>query len=120
LELGTESAVAATALRGDRVRVVDGIGETSPLANLDAALGTFCGPFTMSCLRANGSGWIRMRHAEVEDRHADHCYFVGPNALGGEVGCTRNIPRFDRGWAPPADAPWSLAANLDWLAGFAD
>lgn len=111
---------AATKLAGDRIRVVDGIGETSPLRNLNAALGTWCGPFATSCLRANGSGWIRVRHAEVEDGRADHCYFVGPNAAGGEVGCTREIPRFDRGWAPPADAPWSLPTNLDWLAGFAD
>lgn len=111
---------AATALPGSRVRVVDGIGETSPLANLNAALGTICGPFATSCLRANGSGWIKVRHVEVEDRDADHCYFVGKKPNGQKGGCTRNIERFDSGWAPPADAPWSLATNLDWLASFAD
>lgn len=105
---------AATRLASDRLRVVNGRGETSPLANLNAATGMACWPFASSCLRADGSGWDKVEHAEVEDRRADHCYFV---ASGG---CTASIARLDAGWVPPADASWSLATNLDWLAGFAD
>ena len=108
-----------TRLPGARLRVING-REWQPIANLNAATGMSCGGLAASCLRANGSGWYRVSHDQVEDGNADHCYMIGPDSAGNEVGCTRNPPGFDVGWAPPASAPWSLDTNLDWLAQFAD
>ncbi|HEY5935769.1 MAG TPA: hypothetical protein VIU61_14070 [Kofleriaceae bacterium] len=119
---GTQCYVdGQTRLASDRLRVVNGRdGQAQPIANLNAATGTWCSSTNASCLRANGSGWYLVSDAQVEDGNADHCYFVGPNASGGEVGCTTAPARFDVGWAPPSYTPWSLQANLDWLASFAD
>jgi hypothetical protein len=112
----SETALPATALR-----VINGrYGQLQPLANLQLATGTSCGPWSSTCLRPDGSGWVLVENAQVEDGHADHCYFVGPDANGAEVGCSTKALDFDHGWKPPASAPWSLTTNLDWLAQFAD
>ncbi len=110
-----------TRLPATRLRVVNGRhGQSQPIANLDAATGMFCSGASSSCLRSNGSGWVLVEDADVDDGHADHCYFVGADANGNEVGCTTSPASFDSSWAPPAAEPWSLATNLDWLAQFAD
>ncbi len=108
-----------TALPSDRLRVVNGReGQGQPIANLNNSTGTFCWPSRQSCFRANGSGWYLVDNGQVEDGHADHCYFAGPASDGSEIGCSRNVVRGDVGWVPPATAPWSLNAGLNWLASF--
>lgn len=108
-----------TKLPANRLRVINGReGQSQPLSNLNASTGTLCLGINQSCFRQNGSGWYLVENNQVEDHHADHCYFVGAADDGSEIGCSVNANRADVGWLPPANAPWSLNTNLDWLAKF--
>ncbi len=111
---------ARTAFADHQLRVIDGASDNQNIANLNAAIGTTCAATRQDCLRPDGSGFYRPSDAQVEDGNADHCFFVAPNASGGEVGCSNFPPAMDKNWAPPARAPWSLLTNLDWLASKLD
>jgi len=111
---------AETAFANDELRVINGQSDNQNLGNLNAALGTSCTASKLDCLRADGSGLYRVPDAAVEDGIADHCFFVGADDQGGQVGCTNFPPAMDAGWAAPAQSPWSLLGNLDWLASKVD
>lgn len=111
---------AQTAIADDRMRIVNGrSGQTQPVSNLQNMTGTTCLDTDHSCLRANGSGWYMVEHAEVQDGLADHCFFVALTD-GGTMPCNYFDESWDPGWAVPAQTPWSVNVSLDWLAGFAD
>ena len=108
-------------LADDRLRVINGVdGQLLSRDNLQNATGIACETAVLSCLRENGSGYYLVDNNQVEDEHADHCYYdVAPDMYGNEVGCTTEPPGFDSGWEPPAQHAWSLTTNLNWLVGFA-
>jgi hypothetical protein len=101
-------------LPGDRLRIVNGslsddMGEgEATRSQLDVLTDQHCGTAANRCWSQSGSGWYLVRHSEVADGIADHCYFHG----GG--GCSYSPP-FDSGWLPPSTESWALKASLDWL-----
>ncbi len=110
---------SATTLPANRLRVINGRdGQGQPLSNLQAATGTLCWSSQQSCFRSNGSGWFLVANTQVEDGHADHCYFVGADTDGSEIGCSTKATRLDNGWL--GTQPWSLSTNLNWLTQFAN
>jgi hypothetical protein len=82
------------------------------LSGLNQLTGQSCS--TSPCLRADGSGYYVVQHAEVADGVADHCYWQRVNRLAPTNSCTWT-PTFDPGFPPPSTTPWSLTTNLDWL-----
>ena len=80
--------------------------------------GTICTAGSLSCLNADGSGWLRVANSAVQDGDADHCFIVNSTDGAWCHGLDAAHP-LDVGWLPPARETWSLATNLDWLAAFA-
>ncbi len=116
------------ALPDDRLRAVTGEGDilmgTTPAevrAAQEMETGMRCGGDAYACFRANGSGWYLVRHWEVADGDADHCYLFN---IGGLPQCIvrssieEAVP-LDPGWLHGA-VPWALNPSLDWLASFSD
>jgi hypothetical protein len=104
------------ALPGDRLRAVNGeadmfMGSTASTVRgqLEELTGLSCAYNPSSCFRTNKSGWYIVKHSEVADGNADHCYM----RQGGCV-ITNNL---DPQWLS-GTAEWSLDANLQWLTGF--
>lgn len=77
-----------------------------------AVTGKRCTNSAYSCLRADGSGWIMVRNAQVSDRSADHCFYRRSKDCNG----SENI--LDAKWKSGTQ-PWALPASLAWLRGFA-
>jgi len=105
-------------LASDHLRVVDGekdqfIGPTA--ANVRSQFltltGLQCGSSAFTCLQSNGSGWIIVQNAQVNDGSADHCHM---RRSGDCLGSQNSL---DTGWQSGTDV-WELNANLDWLTGF--
>ena len=104
------------ALSSARLRALNGeadsfIGstESSVRAQLQELTGRSC--TTPSCLAADGSGWYIVKHAEVSDGTADHCYM---RATGG---CSGSQNSLDQKWLN-GTYNWSVDPNLQWLTGF--
>jgi hypothetical protein len=109
------SQTCSWVLPQDRLRIVDGTEQDASM--LETLSG--CSSQGHDCFNANGSGWYIVQDSELQSGHSGHCYYVAPGADGGAVGCTNFPPNgFDVGWAPPSTLPWSLDANLAWLATF--
>ena len=105
-------------LTSDRLRAVDGekdqfIGPNAGNVRSQflTLTGLSCGNTATSCLQSNGSGWYIVQNAQVGDGSADHCYM----RRTGDCGGSQNS--LDAGWQT-GTAPWTLNANLDWLASF--
>jgi dienelactone hydrolase len=104
-------------LASSRLRAVNGEVDgfmggnaSSVRAQLEELTGMTCGGSAYDCSGTGGSGWRMVRHSEVEDREAEHCYMrVG--------GCGLNQNRLDNYWLY-GTGNWSLEPNLDWLTGF--
>lgn len=106
-----------TAIPSDRVRFVNGqddmcyststrpCGGFSGQGEVQRISGSSCPPEAMSCLNANGSGWYVVPNATVQDRSADHLYFLNGNGL-------------DPGFLPAASNAWSWGHNIEWLETF--
>ncbi|MET0286506.1 MAG: hypothetical protein ABW352_18635 [Polyangiales bacterium] len=95
----------------DRLRVVNGEADqyNATLETLNKAAGTNC-PEGDSCLRADGSGWIRVRKAASAQNSADHCWF-------DKRACSENTLNLEPNWFDPAStAAFSLEKNADWVA----
>lgn len=93
------------------LRVVNGESDTFGGGSISSVrtesqnvTGLSCGSTATSCLRTDGSGWYIVRHAQVPDGEADHCY-----EMNG--GCNDVL---DATYASTLD-PWGVKANLDWL-----
>lgn len=100
------------ALPNDRLRIHLGQSDFQSAgagnATLNKLTGQTCSGF--NCLRADGSGYYVVSHAEVQDKVADHCYWQ-------VNGCSFD-PVFDPGFAVPNTGPWSLLATRNWLAKY--
>jgi hypothetical protein len=77
-------------------------------SQLQELTGASCGTSATSCLSSGGSGWYLVRHAEVDDGTADHCYMR-------QGGCSGS--RLDLKWRSGSYA-YSLVPGLRWLQGF--
>ncbi|HZJ67421.1 MAG TPA: hypothetical protein VFD36_28125 [Kofleriaceae bacterium] len=104
-------------LPSNRLRAVDGEKDQFIGPNADNVRSQFltltglsCGTST-SCLQSNGSGWYIVTNGQVGDGSADHCYM----RRTGDCGGSQNS--LDATWQNGSD-PWTLNANLDWLATF--
>jgi hypothetical protein len=103
-------------LTSDRLRVVNGEAdsfmggaESSVRGQLQELTGRSC--TSTSCFASNGSGWYIVKHAEVSDGTADHCYM---RATGG---CNGSQNSLDQKWLN-GTYDWSVDPNLLWLTGF--
>jgi hypothetical protein len=101
------------ALPDNRIRIVDGVVDApaSRRDELNDQTGRSCATTAFHCLAPDGSGWYLVRHGEVADGFADHCYFHGPYL------CLRQPP-FEPTWSTSTTAPWALTPNLAWLESF--
>jgi len=104
------------ALSSDRLRVVNGevdnfLGgnESAVRSQTQELTGRNCTGTT--CFASNGSGWYIVKHAEVSDGNADHCYM---RATGG---CNGSQNSLDQKWLN-GTYDWSKDANVQWLTGF--
>ena len=105
-------------LTSDRLRAVDGekdqfIGPNASNVRSQflTLTGLSCGSTATNCLQSNGSGWYIVQNGQVGDDSADHCYM----RRTGDCGGSQNS--LDATWQTGSD-PWTLNANLAWLAGF--
>ncbi len=89
-------------------------GQLNP-TGLQAITGDNCGPTALHCLGPDGSGYYIVGNSEVADGAADHCYWMQAHSVNPYWSCTPK-PTFDPGFAPPSTLPWSLDANLAFLA----
>jgi hypothetical protein len=103
-------------LTSDRLRVVNGeadgfLGgsESGVRAQTQELTGRSC--TGTSCFASNGSGWYIVKHAEVSDGNADHCYM---RATGG---CNGSQNSLDQKWLN-GTYDWSVDPNVQWLTGF--
>lgn len=62
------------------------------------------------CLHPDGSGFYVIADKQLADHSADHCYF-----LNRADGFCAKYEGLDPGWEKGHE-PWSMNANLDWLA----
>ncbi len=104
------------ALSSSRLRAVNGEAdgfmggsESSVRAQLQELTGRSC--TSSSCLASDGSGWYIVKHAEVSDGNAEHCYM---RATGG---CNGSQSSLDQKWLN-GTYNWSVDPNMQWLAGF--
>jgi hypothetical protein len=109
-------ANGSRALSSARLRAVNGEAdgfmggnETSVRGQLQELTGRSCS--TPSCLAADGSGWYIVKHAEVSDGNAEHCYM---RATGG---CNGSQNSLDQKWLN-GTYNWSADPNLQWLSGY--
>jgi hypothetical protein len=116
---GLEPAIAY-----NRIRLVNGEhdligGYTSGMYALTGTNWLDCAGQGHQCLRADGSGWIMVRQAQLASPSlpfyshniADHCWFYS-RACG-----TTDV--LEPQWTPGTTYPFSLAATADWLAATA-
>jgi hypothetical protein len=103
-------------LTSDRLRAVNGeadgfLGgaESAVRGQLQELTGRSC--TSASCLASNGSGWYIVKHAEVSDGNADHCYM---RASGG---CSGSQGSLDQKWLN-GTYDWSVDPNMQWLTAF--
>ena len=103
-------------LTSDRLRAVNGeadsfmgSSESSVRGQLQELTGRSC--TATSCFASNGSGWYIVKHAEVSDGNADHCYM---RASGG---CSGSQSSLDQKWLN-GTYDWSVDPNMQWLTGF--
>jgi hypothetical protein len=105
-------------LTSDRLRAINGEAdgfmgstESSVRGQLQELTGLTCTTTSTSCTRSNNSGWYIVKHAEVSDGNADHCYMR-------QGGCgTTNQSTLDQKWLA-GTYDWSLDPNMSWLASF--
>lgn len=104
----------------DRLRVVNAEHDVNgEKATLDFAAGVSsdrCAEDADTCLRANGSGWIRVRQADLrnpDSREAGHCWFDRASCTTGQIVLEPN-------WVEPnSEKAFALERNADWLAATA-
>jgi hypothetical protein len=94
-------------------------GEADTINGLAATLNMITGltpaecPDPDQCLRADGSGWIIVRQADLalpDSSSADHCWFDRPSCIASTVMLEPN-------WIDPAsDKAFALHLNADWVA----
>jgi dienelactone hydrolase len=103
-------------LTSDRLRAVNGEAdgfmggaESSVRGQLQELTGRSC--TSTSCFASNGSGWYIVKHAEVSDGNADHCY------MRATSGCSGSQNSLDQKWLN-GTYDWSADPNLQWLTGF--
>jgi hypothetical protein len=103
-------------LSSARLRAVNGEAdgfmggtESSVRGQLQELTGRSCA--TSSCLASDGSGWYIVKHAEVSDGNAEHCYM---RATGG---CNGSQNSLDQKWLN-GTYDWSADPNLQWLTQF--
>jgi hypothetical protein len=102
-----------TRLSPHRMRVVN--GEDDQTGKLGTTVGLTKDECTGAdqCLRADGSGWIIVRKAQLADPEratADHCWF-------DRRACKDGTLSLEPTWVDPASKrPYALEANADWLA----
>lgn len=84
---------------------------SSVRAQLQELTGMSCGTTAYGCLASNQSGWIMVKHAQVSDGAADHCY------MRRSGGCLGSQSSLDAGWQSGVQ-DWQLESNLNWLATF--
>lgn len=107
----------AANLPKERLRVVNGEADTSngqaSTLNMITGLTPSQCPDPDQCLRADGSGWIIVRRAQLADPmtgSADHCWFDRPS-------CGASMIMLEPNWVDPSStAPFALSTNADWLA----
>lgn len=80
-------------------------------AQLQELTGASCGSTAYGCLGSGGAGWVMVKHSQVGDRYAEHCYM---RRSGGCVGSQGSL---DAGWQGGTQ-DWQLESNLNWLSGF--
>jgi hypothetical protein len=101
-----------------RLRVVNGEADTTNgqaalLNQITRQTPAECPETLDQCLRADGSGWIIVRRAELADpasASADHCWFDRSSCASPTIALEPN-------WvAPDSDKPFALELNADWVA----
>lgn len=99
-------------LPDDRIRATTGQEDLAggTRAGINAVTGQSCSTTQFDCLDADGSGYYIVRHAEVVDGRADHCFME----MGG---CKLNVSGADPNWLSPS-TKWGLPAALKWLKRF--
>ena len=92
-------------LPADGVRMINGEHDqfVPDASAAEAITGLSC-PGASHCERIDGSGWYRVQDAEL-GAYADHTFFID-GFLSGVFS-----PRY----LPPAQSPWSIDHNLEWL-----
>lgn len=107
----TAPPLGTRALPNAALRIVNG-EKDSPADRrdeLNEVTGRSCPATATQCLAADGSGWLLVRHGEVTDGTADHCY---PHH-NADNGLCAYLP-VDARWRDTV-APWTLQGNLQWL-----
>jgi hypothetical protein len=107
-----------TTLSRNRLRVVNGEadfnnGTADTLNAITGLTPAECPAGASTCLRADGSGWIIVRKAELADpasSSADHCWFA-------KRACLDSTVVLEPSWTDRASTrPYALELNADWLA----
>jgi len=100
-------------LPAERLRVVSAEKDTAnaSTATLNKATGQGCPDDGRThCLRADGSGWIRVTKAACAVSAADHCWF-------NKASCADNAETLEPNFlSPSSSAPFALETNADWVA----
>jgi hypothetical protein len=106
----------------DRVRIINGegdmfVGGTEAIARASAerVTGLSC-LGRQSCFRSNGSGWYIVKHYEVLDLFADHCFMgYGGTAAVQCAGILASDANYVYG-----NNQWGVKASINFLKGFTD
>jgi hypothetical protein len=107
-----------TTLSRNRLRVVNGEadfnnGTADTLNAITDLTPAECPAGASTCLRADGSGWIIVRKAELADpasSSADHCWFA-------KRACLDSATALEPSWTDRASTrAYALELNADWLA----
>ena len=106
-------------LSADRLRVINGEADGFLGGNANAVrtqtedvTGLKGATDAYSAYRSNSSGWQMVKHTEMADGSADHCYM----RTGGS-GCSASQNTLDEGWKS-GTGEWALEQNLKWLTKF--
>lgn len=105
-------------LPSDRLRAVNGEADefmggsaSGVRSQLEKLTGLSCGNRAYGCLNSNDSGWLMVKHSQVGDGNAEHCY------MRRSGGCFGSQDSLDSGWQSGTQS-WQLESNLQWLTGF--
>jgi hypothetical protein len=106
----------------DRVRIINGEGdlfvggsEATARASAQRVTGLNC-TGRQSCFRSNGSGWYIVKHYEVLDLFADHCFMgYGGTAIAQCAGIALSDANYVLG-----NNQWGVKASVNFLKGFSD
>lgn len=109
------SGMPAPILPYNRIRLITaendtGNNNTSTMSSVVGVSSQDCPGQTDQCLRADGSGWVLVRQAQLSQNQADHCWF-------DKTSCSANYESLEPNWTPGNAYVFSLSANANWLAG---